>query len=383
MRSSTDHVHRDVEDSLTSVAAAYLAHCHRTQVGAADLVRRLLTQRMALTGWRPSGRSNAGGSCRLMPTGDGRWIAVNVTRPGDRELLEAVLGTPMDPVVSDSSWSAVERAVSGWKADDLVAACGDLGIPLARVGEVRWSGSLGALPVRTSVVTKDRPADGVGLRRRRLRVVDLSALWAGPLCSRLLLEAGCEVITVESSQRPDPTRRLFPEFHRTLHAGKTLERMDFVADRLRPILAEADVVIEASRPRALERLGLDPRRFLVSERPVVWVSITAQGDHDPTGLRAGFGDDCAAAGGLLGWEATSQGVEPRFVGDAIADPVTGVIAAAAALSELRRSEAPLFGRHLRLSLAECANWAVRGGRTTVDRRDCEHAVDPQYPTRGT
>lgn len=378
MRSTTDQVQRVVEESLASVVASFSVRCDPTQLAALDLVRRLLTQRMDETGWHPSGRSNASGQCRLVPTGDSRWIAVNAARPGDRDVLEAVLCVPMGHDDSDTWWSAVEEAVSRWTADDLVEACGDLGVPLARVGEVRWSGSLGVLPVRTDVVRKERPADGTEVRRRP-RVVDLSALWAGPLCSRLLLDAGCDVVTVESSRRPDPTRRHHPEFHRTLHAGKTLERIEFVADRLRPILAGADVVIEGSRPRALRRLGIEPGHFLATERPVVWVSITAQGDHDPS--RVGFGDDSAAAGGLLGWETTGGVVEPRFVGDAIADPVTGLIAAAAVLSELRAPEAPKFGRHLRLSLAECANWAVRGGRSMVDGRDCEHAVDPQHPSR--
>jgi len=378
MRFTTDQVHRIAEESLASVATAHLTECHRPTSGALDLVRRLLGQRSAETGWRPVGRSNASGHCGLMPTGDGQWIAMNLARPGDREVLEVVLGARWGGDTSEAPWSAIEEAVLHWTADDLVKSCSGLNVPLARVGEVQWSGALGVLPVRTDVVRKKRSTDGA-TGRRRLRVVDLSALWAGPLCSRLLLDAGCDVVTVESWRRPDPTRRHHPEFHRTLHCGKTLERIEFVGDRLRPFLAEADVVIEGSRPRALRRLGIEPGYFLESERPQVWLSITAQGDHDPS--RVGFGDDCAAAGGLLGWETTRGGVEPRFIGDAIADPVTGVIAAAAVLSELRRPEAAEAGRHLRLSLAECANWVLRGGRSTVHGRDYEHAVDPQYPTR--
>lgn len=378
MRSTTERIYSRVEESLATVASAYLTECHRPPAGALDLVRRLLTQRMTATGWSPAGRSNASGRCRLMPTGDGQWIALNLARPGDREVLEVVLGARLGEDTSDASWSEVEEAALQWTADDLVESCGDLSVPLAHVDEVKWSGPLGALPVRAGAVPKERHPEGAD-GRRRPRVVDLSALWAGPLCSRLLLDAGCDVVTVESWRRPDPTRRHHPEFHRSLHAGKTLARIEFVAEQLRPILAEADVVIEGSRPRALRRLGIEPGHFLESRRPVVWLSITAQGDHDPS--RVGFGDDCAAAGGLLGWETTREGVEPRFVGDAIADPVTGLIAAVAVLSELRRPEAPEVGRHLRLSLAECANWVVRGGRSTVDGRDCEHAVDPHHPTR--
>jgi crotonobetainyl-CoA:carnitine CoA-transferase CaiB-like acyl-CoA transferase len=79
-------------------------------------------------------------------------------------------------------------------------------------------------------------------------------------------------------------------------------------------------VIEASRPRALAQLGIDAEA-IAAESGGVWVSITAYGRaHN----RIGYGDDVAAAAGLLG-----DG--PVFAGDAIADPLTGSYAAAAAL----------------------------------------------------
>ena len=58
------------------------------------------------------------------------------------------------------------------------------------------------------------------------------------------------------------------------------------------------------------------------------MAITAHGFTGPGALRVGFGDDCAAAGGLVDW----QGDEPRFRGDALADPLTGLEAALAVLA---------------------------------------------------
>jgi len=90
---------------------------------------------------------------------------------------------------------------------------------------------------------------------------------------------------------------------------------------LRRMIEGADVVVEASRPRALEQLGIDRRRTITSGSVRAWLSITAHGSTGEAASRVGFGDDAAAAGGLLADGADG----PRFIGDAIADPITGIL----------------------------------------------------------
>ena len=58
---------------------------------------------------------------------------------------------------------------------------------------------------------------------------------------------------------------------------------------------------------------------------LIWAAITAHGWHGPGAQRVGFGDDCAVAGRLVDW----QDGAPQFMGDALADPLTGVEAALA------------------------------------------------------
>jgi crotonobetainyl-CoA:carnitine CoA-transferase CaiB-like acyl-CoA transferase len=156
-------------------------------------------------------------------------------------------------------------------------------------------------------------------------VVDLGALWAAPLCADLLARCGARLVTVESVHRPDGSRRR-PPFFEALHGRSLSVALDLRSDegkhQLRELLSCADVVIEASRPRALAQLGIDAEDLVVSAGPRVWMSITAHGRDQPT--RVGFGDDAAAAGGLV---AEVDG-EPRFVADAVADPLTGLVAAA-------------------------------------------------------
>src|SRR4029453_19173112 len=92
-------------------------------------------------------------------------------------------------------------------------------------------------------------------------VVDLSSLWAGPLCAHLLGLQGARVVKVESTGRPDGARRGPAAFFDLLHGGPRGVARDLRdpagAACLRRLLAAADVVVEASRPRALRQLGIE------------------------------------------------------------------------------------------------------------------------------
>src|SRR3546814_9227938 len=96
------------------------------------------------------------------------------------------------------------------------------------------------------------------------------------------------------------------------------------------MVAEARVLITSGRPHALARLGLDEARVFNANPALLWIAITAHGWSGEAALRVGFGDDCAAAGGLVSWDED----DPRFIGDALADPLTGLFAATLALEAL-------------------------------------------------
>ena len=166
-----------------------------------------------------------------------------------------------------------------------------------------------------------------GASGARPLVVDLSSLWAGPLAASLLVAAGCRVVKVESSSRPDTTREISPAFYDLLHGGKESVVLDFSRpDALRALVAAADVVIESSRPRALEQLGA---RAAPGQ---VWVSITGYGRTGPWRDRVALGDDAAVAGSLVVREADDG--EPLFCADAVADPLTGMHAAVACMAAI-------------------------------------------------
>jgi crotonobetainyl-CoA:carnitine CoA-transferase CaiB-like acyl-CoA transferase len=163
--------------------------------------------------------------------------------------------------------------------------------------------------------------------------VDLSALWAGPLAAHLLWLAGAEVVKVESRSRPDAMRNSESDFYALLNQGKASVAINLADNSERQallsLIAASDIVIESARPRALAQLGIDAAQIVRTTPGLVWISITAHGADGEAAGWVGFGDDCAVAGGLSAALRTAAG-RTGFVGDAIADPLTGIFAALAA-----------------------------------------------------
>ncbi|MBW8826868.1 MAG: CoA transferase [Acidobacteria bacterium] len=154
-------------------------------------------------------------------------------------------------------------------------------------------------------------------------IADLSALWAGPLCSGLLGRGGARVVKVETAERPDRARHGNRRLWRLLNGNKEDRTVD--RTRLRDEIDAADIVVLSSRRRAYEQLGIDVDDVLRARTDKVVVAITGHGWRDD---RVGFGDDAAVAGGLVARHPVDGA--PRFLADAIADPLTGLHAAVAA-----------------------------------------------------
>ncbi len=291
----------------------------------------LLGERAAIARLERNGTISCGGGTRLLPAQGQRWLAVSLARPEDEELVPAWLEVDVPDV---DCWATVAAAVAERATGALVERAALIGLPV------------GLLP-RSSERPAPPPGDHLPFRRLALSVprvspaplagtvvVDLSALWAGPLCGSLLAAAGADVVKVEALDRPDGARRGPAAFFDLLNAGKRAVALDLrTADgrtALRHLVRHADVVLEASRPRALEHLGLHAEGVLASARTRVWASITGHGRTGPAGQRVAFGDDAAVAGGLV----SGSDADPVFCADAVADPITGLVAAAGILDAL-------------------------------------------------
>ena len=253
------------------------------------------------------------------------WIVANLARPGDIDSIPAWVGDTDD----------LAETVSTLLRDDVVEQGRLLGLAVASLGEAPYVPP----PVRMT-----RRSGQYQPGRERGLVIDLSAMWAGPLCGKLLADGGWDVVKVETPDRPDGMRLGDPDLFQYLNRGKRSVTMALDDPELGRLVDSADVVIEGSRPRALAHVGLGPERCAAG----IWLSVTAYGRDHPE--RIGFGDDAAAAAGLVEWVDG----EPSFVGDAIADPTTGMLAALAVVSAHRCGGAWL----LDAALARSAGWLM-------------------------
>jgi crotonobetainyl-CoA:carnitine CoA-transferase CaiB-like acyl-CoA transferase len=186
------------------------------------------------------------------------------------------------------------------------------------------------------------------------------------------------VIKVESTRRPDGARRGPPAFYDLLNAGKESVALDFGTldgrRALEKLASSADIVIESSRPRALAALGIDADTLVARKPGLVWVSITGYGRQEPESARVAFGDDAGAAAGLSMALAGPDGT-PVFCGDAIADPLAGLHAAAAALAAWRAGSGMLIDVALRDVVAFVAGMSVPRSTARVVEASGESATD--------
>ncbi|MDP6981087.1 MAG: CoA transferase [Myxococcota bacterium] len=326
----------------------------------------LLGERAALIGAERHGCVAPGGACRLLAARGG-WLAVNLARESDREMLPAWLERDVgaagargasDGGIPDTLWASLERALATRDYATLLERARLMGLAIADVPE-RICGANGKIAGARTIEGAAREAEALA---RPARVVDLSGLWAGPLCTHLLGLAGAEVVKCESEQRPDGARRGPSDFYDLLNANKRSVALAFASTEgrraLERLVDAADIVVESARPRALRGLGIDAERW-VRERPGrTWVAITGYGRAEPEGSWVAFGDDAAAASGLAWAVARANGLSaPVFCGDAIADPLAGLHAAVFSLANHQRGTSRLIDLSLRsvvASLLECA-----------------------------
>ena len=151
---------------------------------------------------------------------------------------------------------------------------------------------------------------------------------------------------MESVTRPDLIRRDDPATFDLINQGKASVLADFANGSekaaLTQLICRADLVIESSRPRALKHLGIDAEALVREVPGLVWLSVTGHGASGEAANWTGIGNDCGVAGGLSrAMEQAGGGM--GYVGDAIADPLTGITAALAGWRALQSGKAQRIG----------------------------------------
>ena len=200
-----------------------------------------------------------------------------------------------------------------------------------------------------------------------LRVLDVSRVLAGPLCTMLLGDLGADVLKVERPRRGDDTRGWGPPFDERGESAYFLStnrnKMSVAADLQSPrdralvrrLALGADVVVDNFLPGTLERIELAPIDILEENPRLVWCTITGFGAGS---RRLGYDYVVQAEAGWMAITGEPERV-PMKTGVALADVLAGKDAAVAVLAALHsRQRCSPPERHLIISLAHSARAAL-------------------------
>lgn len=198
--------------------------------------------------------------------------------------------------------------------------------PAPRLGEHTDSCSGRRCPATTGGAPTELPFVG-------MRVLDMTAFWAGPGMSQVLAMLGAEVIHLESPSRPDGTRlnaripmsedRVWERgpLFAALNTDKKSVTINFQTERgldlLRRLIAGCDVVVENYTPRVLDQVGLGYEAVRAIRPDVIMVRMPGFGLDGPWRDNAAFAYVIEDVSGLtwLTGHPDQNPVEPYTLGD--------------------------------------------------------------------
>ena len=210
-----------------------------------------------------------------------------------------------------------------------------------------------------------------------VRVIEFCQIASGPFCGMLLADFGAEVTKVEplegdAMRQWPPLSDGFSENFASINRGKRSVALDLKnADDLalaRQLVQDADVLIENSRPGAMQRLGLGWDWFAARQPSLIYCSISAFGQDGPRGAEGGFDLTIQAAAGVMSVTGEPDGA-PVKAGVPLSDFASGLYAAysvAALLARVRSGgpgghiDVPMFAATLAISALQTSEYFGTG-----------------------
>lgn len=186
-----------------------------------------------------------------------------------------------------------------------------------------------------------------------VRVLDFSELLPGPFLTQAMVELGADVLKVERPPQGDAARRMAPALFEAVNRGKRFLQADLKdpaqRDSVLSLADEADVLVEAYRPGAIDKLGFGFEALQARNPRLVHVSLTGYGESGPRARWPGHDINYLAASGSL---ALVEGHGPAFTLP-VADLGGAVYALAAVNAALFQRERTGRGQRLDVAIADC------------------------------
>ncbi len=223
--------------------------------------------------------------------------------------------------------------------------------------------------IESRAPARREPEGPPGLPLEGVRVVDMTAWWAGPSATQMLALLGADVIHLESTHRPDGMRMVggmlagrYPEWWEASHffLGTNTNKRGITLDLRHPrglelareLIARSDALVENMSPRVLDQFGLTWPSIHARNPRTILVRMPAFGLTGPWRDNTGFAQTMEQITGLA-WVTGHQDDQPR-IQRGPCDPLAGMHAAFALLLALERRDRTGLGCHVECTMVEGA-----------------------------
>ena len=215
----------------------------------------------------------------------------------------------------------------------------------------------------TTTTTPTTPPDGMDFPLQGVRVLDLSRVFAGPLCGMVLADFGAEVIKVEHPGRGDDTRdwgmrigKTETTYYNSMNRNKRSITVDLQTPEgvkiIHDLLPQCDVVVQNFKTGGAEKLGLGYEQLKAIKPDLIYCSVAGYDSSGPEAMRPGYDLVIQGESGLMALNGEAN-TPPLKFGVAVVDLMTGMYAAQAVLAALFQRTRTGKGRHIEMALYDC------------------------------
>ncbi len=215
----------------------------------------------------------------------------------------------------------------------------------------------------TSTTPTPSLPEGMDFPLEGVRVLDLSRVFAGPLCGQVLADFGADVIKVEHPGRGDDTRdwgmrigKTETTYYNSMNRNKRSITVDLQTPEgvkiIRDLLPQCDVVVQNFKTGGAEKLGLGYEQLKDIKPDLIYCSVAGYDSSGPEAKRPGYDLVIQGEAGLMALNGEASQPPLKF-GVAAVDMMTGMYAAQAVLAALFRRSTTGKGRHIEMALYDC------------------------------
>jgi len=195
-----------------------------------------------------------------------------------------------------------------------------------------------------------------------IRVIDQGTYITGPATGMLLADLGAEVIKVEQPVTGDPFRAFNGGLYSPHYQACNRNKQSIALDTRQPadlavfddLIRSADVYLQNFRPGVAQKLHAGEERLRAIKPDLVYCAISGFGQDGPSANRPAYDSVAQAAGGLMHLLITPE--NPRVIGPALGDSVTGMYAAMGILAALSERASSKKGHRIDISMVEAVSY---------------------------